>query len=119
MNLVKNSCNLIIVGDFNALVGENKKIKSMVKVGLGNWNGRRERLLNFCEQYEMIVTNTCFEVPNTRKIHMRNASRQQKIPNRLYSSKKYRNQIKSRHLYPGCDINSAHVLVMAKCDIRF
>lgn len=66
MKFSKEKDNHIVLGDFNASVGENVKSRWICKHGLGKMNTRGARLLDFCEQYEMFVTYrpTCFEVPN-------------------------------------------------------
>ena len=59
----KNSEITIIMGDLNAKVG-NEAIGNLVEAyGLGNKNDRGERLIEFCQEYNFVVTNTWFKHP--------------------------------------------------------
>lgn len=53
----------------------------MAKFDLAKMNDRGERSLEFCGKYEIIVTNTNFEVPNVEDTL---GKRYQKVSNRLY-----------------------------------
>lgn len=60
------------MGKFNASVGSQSLDEwfldlDCVGFGLGNRNARGERLVEFCEQYDLIVTNTMYEVPKRRR----------------------------------------------------
>ncbi|XP_049799803.1 craniofacial development protein 2-like [Schistocerca nitens] len=120
MKLVKEKDNLSIISDFNASIGEENKGLWNGKFGLGKTNARGERLLDFCEQYEMIVTNTCFEMPK-RRIYTWKSPTDGKMfqIDYILVKKKFMNQIKSSHSYPGYDIDSDHVLVIADYSSRF
>lgn len=53
--------NIIIIEDFNASVGEKDNItKCLGKFGLGSKNERGVRLINFCKQLELSISNTFF-----------------------------------------------------------
>ena len=43
----------IIMGDFNAMVGEGSEEQNVGKYGLGKRNQRGERLVNFCKEINM------------------------------------------------------------------
>ena len=64
--VISKNDNVIIMGDFNASVGTNKIGRIFGKFGLGTTNRRGERLIEFCTQHEMVVTNTFFNVPLRR-----------------------------------------------------
>jgi len=50
------------VGDFNAKVGNNVQVDGLVgKHGLGNYNERGHRLIDFCTENSMTITNTMFQ----------------------------------------------------------
>lgn len=55
------------MSDFSVIIGKEYDVKGSGKFGLGSWNQRGERLLDFCNQYNLIVQNTMFEVPESRR----------------------------------------------------
>lgn len=52
--------NLIILGDFNAVVGNVADSDAVGKYGLGTRNEKGSRLVNFCKQNSFVITNTLF-----------------------------------------------------------
>jgi len=50
--------NLIIMGDWNPIVGEHADGKGIGKYGLGRRNKRGDRFVEFCRHKELIITNT-------------------------------------------------------------
>ena len=60
MEAVKKYDNLIILGDWNAVVGEGQEGHAVAKYGLGVRNNRGQRLIDFCKEKELIITNTFF-----------------------------------------------------------
>jgi hypothetical protein len=58
---------LIIMRDFNAIIGEKYNERGSGKFGLGFRNKRGERLLDFCNHYNLVAQNTMFEVPKRRR----------------------------------------------------
>ena len=64
---VKGRENLIVMGDWNAVVGEQKEENCVGEFGLGRRNDRGQRLIEFCKQLKMVVTNTCFKQEKRRR----------------------------------------------------
>jgi hypothetical protein len=60
MENMKKNYNLIILGDWNAIVGEGQEEEAVGKYGLGVRNNRGQRLIDFCIEKEIIITNTIF-----------------------------------------------------------
>lgn len=89
----------------------------MGKYGFGNKNDRGALLLYFCVQMNMIITNTFYLVPDRRQYTWKAPGdvRRYQIDSILIK-RKYRNQVKSSHTYPGRDVDSDHNLVLAKCN---
>ena len=50
MDTVKKNGNLIIVGDWNAVVGEGQEGHAVGKCGLGVRSNRGQRLTDFCKE---------------------------------------------------------------------
>ena len=60
----KGAC-VILMGDWNALVGEDRK--PVRRYGLGKRNERGESLVNFCKRNSMIIGNTMYEQHKRRR----------------------------------------------------
>ncbi|CAF4370858.1 unnamed protein product, partial [Rotaria magnacalcarata] len=52
---------VLIIGDWNAKVGETAVPGVAGKFGLGKRNEAGEKLIDFCQENHMIITNTCFQ----------------------------------------------------------
>ena len=61
---VKSTGVLIIAGDFNAKIGKGSYQDLVGNYGLGDRNPRGDRLLQFCIEKNLVVTNTTFQHPN-------------------------------------------------------
>lgn len=116
---VKSTEILIIMGDFNAKVGNGKQEDIVGGFGLGKQNERGERLFQFCHENNLIVTNTFFQ-QHPRRLYTwtspNDITRNQ--IDYILISKRFRNSIKKCKTYPGADINSDHNPVIAKMKIR-
>jgi len=55
------------MGDWNAIVGENADGKEVSKYGLGTRNERGDRLIEFCKQHDLVITNTLFKNHKRRR----------------------------------------------------
>ena len=55
-----------IMGDWNAKVGRTESSSAVGKFSLGERNEEGERMVDFCEQNELVVTNTLFDQPKRR-----------------------------------------------------
>lgn len=60
IKLTKQKNNLIIMDDWNAVIGEGSDGKKIWKYRLGKRNERGDRLLESCRQHELIISNTPF-----------------------------------------------------------
>uniref|UniRef100_A0A8D8YL68 Craniofacial development protein 2 n=1 Tax=Cacopsylla melanoneura TaxID=428564 RepID=A0A8D8YL68_9HEMI len=120
--LKEEKSNVHVMGDFNASVGQELTVtKCIGKFRLGKLNDRGQCLIEFCEQLNLIITNTFYEVPNRRRYTWKAPGDIRRFQiDFIMVKQKYRNQIKSSHSYPGFNVDSDHNLVMAKCNtIRF
>ena len=55
---VKSGYILIVMGDMNAKVGNEKYGSFVGRYGLGERNERGTHLTNFCEEYKLLIMNT-------------------------------------------------------------
>ena len=51
---------LYIIGDWNAKVGNQETPGVTGKFGLGIWNEAGQRLIEFCQENALVITNTLF-----------------------------------------------------------
>ena len=104
----------ILLGDWNAVVGNCRKEDVVGKWGLGKKNHRGDMLVQFCKRRKLVITNTLFEHhprrPYTWKAPGDTARYQIDY---IIVSQRYKNSVKtSAASYPGADCNSDHKLVM-------
>jgi hypothetical protein len=62
----KGDTNNIIRGYWNSIVVDESYWNIVGLHGLGRWNHRGRKLIDFCEKNELIVTNTWFKEPKRR-----------------------------------------------------
>jgi len=110
---------IIVMGDFNAKIGEGREDDIVGPHGLGKRNERGEMLFQWCKANSMIVTNTWFMNHKRRRYtwvspdkHTRNQI------DYILINKRFRNGIEQSMSYPGADCGSDHTLVMAKLHIK-
>ena len=63
----KGNTNVIVMGDFNARVGEGSDGKAIGKYGLGKRNDRGQMMCDFCKKNQLVVTNTLFQQEKRRR----------------------------------------------------
>lgn len=118
--LAKGEDNLIIMGDWNSIVGECADSQEVRAFGLATRNERGDRPINFCRRYDMTITNT-FQNIHRRKRYT------WKIPGdiRRYQidyiilRKRFRNQEHRCKTYPGANVNSDHNLLIMKYNVLY
>ena len=63
----RGDANVIVMGDFNARVGEGSDGKVIGKYGLEKRNDRGQMLSDFCKKNSLVITNTLFEQEKRRR----------------------------------------------------
>ena len=119
INQTKSTDIVYIIGDMNAKIGKGKEEQTVGHYGLGERNERGDRMVQFCKENELVVTNTFF------KQHPRRVYAWQS-PGDMYRNQidyimikqRYKNSIKNVQTYPGADVNSDHCLLVAKMKLR-
>lgn len=113
----------IVMGDFNAKVGEGKDMDVVGEFGLGVRNDRGDRMVQFCQENYMTVMNTYFKLP-PRRLYTWKApgdNPDKIIRNQIdyiIIKKRFRNSITSVKTYPGADVPSDHNLLTAVINLR-
>lgn len=68
--ITEDNSNVFIIGDFNTSVEEQNFTSTTIgKFGLGKQNERGRRLLEFCKQINMIITNTFLKLKKEKDTH--------------------------------------------------
>ena len=119
MKLFKSQDIKIVMGDFNAKVG-NERIDDIVgSWGLGSRNERGDRLIDWCRQNEFIISNTWFK-NHPRRIYtwISPGDRTRNQIDYILVQKRFRNAIKTAKALPGADCGSDHNPVMCDMKIR-
>lgn len=113
----------IIMGDYNAKVGEGRTSEIVGPFGLGERNTRGDDLESFTMANNLVVMNTWFKQPSRRlytwKSPMDRPGRM--VRNQIdyiLVNKRFRNSCTTLRTYPGADINSDHVPLMGAFKIR-
>ena len=107
--------NVIVMGDFNAVIGEGEQTKYVGKYGLGVRNNRGDRLNEFATNNNMFICNTWFAQPKRRRYTWKMPGDHGRYQlDYILMKVRYRNCVKSCHSYPGADIGSDHNPVVMK-----
>ena len=108
---------LIILGDLNARVGSDNRIHGPVigKFGKGNRNSNGEMLINFCAQFDLIITNTYFKQPERNYYTWKHPrSKDYHLLDYVIIRREHRTDIMNTKAMRGPECDTDHYLVSAK-----
>jgi len=113
----------IVMGDFNAKVGADPQGDVVGAWGLGVRNDRGERMIQFCQEENLIVANTYFQLPARRLYTWKSPSDgpDRRVRNQidyLMINRRYRNAIKYVKTLPGADAGSDHNPVVGQIKLK-
>jgi len=117
----KGSDNVIIMGDWNAVVGEGRDENEVGLYGLGQRNDRWDKLVEFCRNNKFMVTNTWFQQHIRRRYTWKkpgDIGHQRYQIDYILVRQQFRNGVKSSASYLGADIDSDHNLVAMKMRVK-
>lgn len=105
----------IILGDWNSVVG-NECVDSIVgKHGLGARNERGDKLIEFCEQFNMWISNTWLEQHKRRLYTWKSPGDRRRYQiDYILTNQRFKNSIIKIRTFPGADIYSDHNLLIAE-----
>ncbi|KAF2897215.1 hypothetical protein ILUMI_08957 [Ignelater luminosus] len=112
-----------IVGDFNAKIGVTKEDRNLRETvglyGLGERNVRGERLLHFCIDNNIFITNAGF-LHHPRRLYtwMSPGDRYRNQTGYILVKSCWRTIFKDVKTYPEKDCNSDHQLLLAELRIK-
>ena len=107
------------MGGWNAKVGSTKTPGITGGNGLGDMNERGRRLMEFCQENKLVLTNTMFQLSPRRLYTLE--SRGGIVRNQIdfiMIKDRFRHSVKLAKTYPGADINSDHNPVICKIHIK-
>ena len=113
----------IFLGDWNAKVGSDRVEHTIGPFGLGNRNERGTRFIQFCQENNLIVTNTWFKLPKRRLYTWKSPQDTQDNTVRnqidyIAINSRFKNSVLNAKTYPGCDINSDHNPVVITMQVK-
>ena len=111
--------NLIIMGDWNSVIGEGRDGIEVGKYGLGRQNEKGSKLVEFCRRQKLAVTNSWFQNHRRRRYTWKAPGDRGRYQiDFILIRQRYRNAVKNSKVYPGADVDSDHNLVAMELAIR-
>ena len=112
--------NLIVMGDWNSVIGEGRDGNEVGNFGLGRRNDRGNKLVDFCRRQKLVVTNTWFQNHRRRRYTWKTPGDRERYQiDFILIRQRYRNAVKNSKVYPGADADSDHNLVAMELAVRF
>uniref|UniRef100_A0A8D8S3W4 Craniofacial development protein 2 n=1 Tax=Cacopsylla melanoneura TaxID=428564 RepID=A0A8D8S3W4_9HEMI len=113
----KGQVRLMIIGDFNSIVGETPYENIVGKFGLGKRNERGEKLIEFCKTFKLWISNTWFKNHKRRLYTWKSpGDRYRNQIDFILVNQRFKNSISNSKTYPGADAKTDHNLLVA--DVR-
>ena len=110
---------LFMIGDWNAKVGSQKTPGVTGKFGVGIWNEAGQRLIEFCQENALVITNTIFQQKKRRLYTWTSPDGQhQNQTDSILCSQRWRSSIQSAKTRTGSGCVSDHELLIAKCRLN-
>lgn len=120
MKQEKGSDYMVVMGDWNAVVGEGRSGREVGPYGLGTRNSRGDKLVEFCERQSMMTANTWFQLDKRRRYTWKQPGDRARYQiDYIMVKQRYRNSVKKAGSCPGADADTDHCLVKMKTKIQF
>ena len=110
---------LFIKGDWNAKVGSQETPGVTGKFVLGMRSEAGQRLIEFCQENALVITNTLFQ-HNKRRLYTWTSpdSQHRNQIDYILCSQRWRSSIQSTKTRPGTDCGSDHELLITKFRLK-
>ena len=107
-----------MIGEWNAKVGSQVTPGVTGKFGLGVQNEAGQRLIEFCQENALVITNILFQ--HKRRLYTWTSpdGQHRNQIDYILCSKKWRSSIQSAKTRPGADCGSDHELLIAKFRLK-
>ncbi|XP_067004726.2 craniofacial development protein 2-like, partial [Anabrus simplex] len=117
---VKSHENLIVMGDWNAVVGQGREGNTVGEFGLGQRNEKGSRLVEFCTDHNLVLANTWFK-HNKRRLYTwtRHGDTRRSQIDLIMIRQRFKNRVLDCKTFPGADVDSDHNLLVMKCHLKF
>ena len=119
VSYTKSSDIICIMGDLNAKVGNVEDSKTVGNYGLGEQNETGQRLIEFCNESNMVIMNTWLQQPLCRLYTLKSLediSRNQ--IDYIMIDQRFKNCVKQARTYPGADTISDHNPVASNFKVK-
>ena len=110
----------LLIGDFNAKVGCSIEPSITGSLGLGERNDAGDRLVEFCAENELTITNTLFKQPNRRLYTWTSPDGNSRNQiDYIICQRRWKSSVLSVKTRPGADCGTDHELLEARLSVRF
>ena len=110
---------LFMIGDWNAKVGSHETPDVTGEFGLGIRKEAGQRVIEFCQENPLVITNTLFQQHKRRFYTWTSPDCQHRNQiDYILCSQRWRSSIQSAKIRPGADCGSDHELVIAKFRLK-
>ena len=123
LETAKNHCKsqdvIIIMGDFNVKVGNERVDEVVGDHGLGQRNERRERLIDWVRMHDMIIGNIWFKYHPRKLWTWKSPGDNSKNQiDYITTNKRFRNSLLTVKTMPGADYYTDHVLLFGNIRVK-
>ncbi|CAF4651495.1 unnamed protein product, partial [Rotaria magnacalcarata] len=110
---------ILIIGDWNAKVGDTEAPGIVGKYGLGKQNEAGEKLIQLYQENSLVITNTWFQQPKRRLYTWTSPNGQHRNQiDYILCNRKWKSSITSVKTRPGVDCGIDHELLLANFKIK-
>ncbi|XP_037789338.1 craniofacial development protein 2-like [Penaeus monodon] len=110
---------VVVLGDINATLGDEKILNMVGNSGLRKRNIRVEMLVDFCVRNNLTITNTLFKNNNRRRYTSKAPEGIRKLwLDYVIVRQRYKTSKKNSCFYPAADVDSDHKMVIMKVNLK-